>query len=83
MIPEWIEVEKKIRRGEPLSALEDFVHSNEPAGIAMTEEFRSGLAKVLQEQNAARDRVISFYASVIKSGEPWTPECQAARDALK
>lgn len=27
-------------------------------------------------------RTVGFFASVIKSGEPWTPECQAAFDRV-
>jgi hypothetical protein len=42
------------------------------------------------ETDAARDRerlreaheVVAFFASVIKSGEPWSPQCQAAIDRL-
>ena len=45
----------------------------EPKGLAYAE---------LKEENETLQRGISFFASVIKSGEKWTQSCQDMYDAL-
>lgn len=49
-LPAWRDCDEKHQRGEPLTALEQFVYDNEPCGTVHEGEFRSGLRAVLDEQ---------------------------------
>jgi hypothetical protein len=56
----------------------------ENAAEGLIEESRQDLkAKVaqLEQELAVAHQTIGFFSSVIKSGEPWTQQCQAAQDA--
>lgn len=49
VIPEWMHCDRKDKAGEPLTALEQFVLDQEPAGIEEEIAFREGLAAVIAE----------------------------------
>jgi len=51
-IPDWMEASEKNDRNESLTALEQFIYDNEPAGPS-EERFRTQLAAVIEEALAA------------------------------
>ena len=55
-LPDWIEVSKKVDRGERLTALEQFVYDFDNADPKGSEKFRAGLSAVLAENVADEAR---------------------------
>ena len=51
-IPKWIDTERKVHNGEPLTPLELFVYNNEPAGDDDSEKFLRELEAAI---NAAEE----------------------------
>jgi hypothetical protein len=49
-LPEWSEIFVKRDAGEELTAVEQFIFNNEPAGKKSAEEWRAQLKAVLEHQ---------------------------------
>lgn len=54
-LPDWGDCSVKLHNGETLTALERFIHENEPAGKEDCAEFRAQLAAVVAEVRNERD----------------------------
>ena len=48
-LPKWREIDAKVEAGEDLTALEQFIHENEPAEYYGEEKWRESLRMVFQE----------------------------------
>lgn len=49
MLPEWKTIDQKVEQKQELSALEQFIYANEPAGLEDEIMFRTQLEAVLLE----------------------------------
>ena len=54
-LPEWFEIEKKVKLNEKLSALEILIYNNEPAGEPQSSTFRLHVANAIKEANVCDD----------------------------
>lgn len=51
MLPKWIDTERKVYNGEPLTPLELFIYNNEPAGDDDAEKFLRELEAAINDAN--------------------------------
>lgn len=59
-IPTFAEISEKKERNETLTALEEFVYENEPAGMEETNKFRRELCDLIDEVvHNIRDKILA------------------------
>ena len=51
-LPQWLDVDGKVARGEKLTAMEQFIYDFDIADPEQSDKFRKGLLAVLREENS-------------------------------